>query len=166
MIWTTGSFNVTLRRSSVVVALLSTLVAPPARADYVAVTNLLSDGSVQADNTDGNLKNPWGMAYGPGGPFRVNETLTAQSEKFDGTGVNDNEPFTNVVTIPAVNPPPNTGPTGLAYNSTNGTTILTPVAGSAASMAGMAHHWRSTACSRCWLAMAPRRIPVLRTMSI
>ena len=31
--------------------------------------NLVSDGFVAADNTDPDLKNPWGVAFGPGGPL-------------------------------------------------------------------------------------------------
>jgi uncharacterized protein (TIGR03118 family) len=76
------------------------------------VTNLVSDGSVMAAHTDSALKNPWGVAFGPGPVWVANNhtnTLTA----YDGSGA---------TAAPAINVPPGTrgdaAPTGMVSNST------------------------------------------------
>jgi uncharacterized protein (TIGR03118 family) len=82
-------------------------------------TNLVSDIPGMATFTDPNLKNPWGLAYGPGGPFWVSDNNSGLSTLYDGQGNNQGL----VVTIP---PPPGsvTGtlgtPTGTVFNPGNG----------------------------------------------
>jgi uncharacterized protein (TIGR03118 family) len=85
-------------------------------------TNLISDGSPEAGTavaTDGNLINPWGVAYGPTGPFWINE---------NGSGVSSVDVVNgNNVTLNAINPPitvapadastPTSAPTGIVFNS-------------------------------------------------
>jgi uncharacterized protein (TIGR03118 family) len=50
------------------------------------LTNLVSDGSVTAQKTDANLKNPWGIVFGPGAPVWVVNNGTQTSTLYDGTG--------------------------------------------------------------------------------
>jgi uncharacterized protein (TIGR03118 family) len=82
-------------------------------------TNLVSDVSGMATNTDPNLKNPWGLSYAPGGPFWVSDNNSGLSTLYDGQG----NIQTLVVTIP---PPPGSvigtlgTPTGTVYNPTGG----------------------------------------------
>jgi uncharacterized protein (TIGR03118 family) len=52
----------------------------PARGDYFQ-TNLVSDGSVAAQQTDANLKGAWGIAYSAGGPAWVAD----QAASFNGS---------------------------------------------------------------------------------
>ena len=49
-------------------------------------TNLVSDGAVQAANTDQDLKNAWGIAFLPGAPFWIADNGTGLSTLYDGTG--------------------------------------------------------------------------------
>jgi hypothetical protein len=49
-------------------------------------TNLVSDGSVAAANTDSNLVNPWGLAASPTGPFWVADNGTGVTTLYDGAG--------------------------------------------------------------------------------
>lgn len=39
-------------------------------------TNLISNGSVPAEQTDPNVINPWGVSYGPGGPQWISDNNT------------------------------------------------------------------------------------------
>jgi uncharacterized protein (TIGR03118 family) len=133
-----------LARRVTVIGLAAALIGRPAHAITFDVTDILSNGAVPALNVNPDLLNPWGMAYGPGGPFRVDETLSARSEKFDASGVDNGLPYTNVVAIPPLNiGSPNTGPTGLAYNPTKG--FLTPSGAPAtflfASLDGVVYSW-------------------------
>lgn len=95
-------------------------------ADSVySVHNLVSDGSVAADHTDANLKNPWGVAFNPSGLVWVSNNHTGTSTLYNGAGV----PQALVVAVP---PAPGGGsigsPTGIVYNGSsdfvvsNGTT--------------------------------------------
>jgi len=74
-------------------------------------TNLVSDGSVKALQTDPQLINPWGIAIGQQTPFWINTAGTGLSEVYDAGG---NKQFT--VKIPA--PAGKTGtPTGIVFNT-------------------------------------------------
>jgi uncharacterized protein (TIGR03118 family) len=84
-------------------------------------TNLVSDIPGMAANPDSHLMNPWGMAFGPGGPFWVANNGTGTATLFNGQG----QPFPTdsplVVNIP-INPndqpaPPNGSPTGIVFNT-------------------------------------------------
>jgi uncharacterized protein (TIGR03118 family) len=83
----------------------------------VTQVNLTSDGSISAAHTDSNLKDPWGIAASPTGPFWVSDRRTGVSSLYDGSG----NPQSLVVTIPSPGgaPPPST-PTGVAYNADSG----------------------------------------------
>src|SRR3954468_5967038 len=66
-------------RSCTAVVILATVLFATAFADAATQaykqTNLVSDGSAPAAFTDPNLKNPWGVAIGPG-PFWVANQMT------------------------------------------------------------------------------------------
>lgn len=79
--------------------------------------NLVSDGSIPADNTDSNLVNPWGLSQRPNGPFWISDNAQGVATLYNGAG----QPFPVgnplVVTIPVAqggtNPAP---PTGNVFN--------------------------------------------------
>jgi uncharacterized protein (TIGR03118 family) len=80
------------------------------RADFV-VTNLISDIAGLAANTDLNLKNPWGVAIPPGGPFWVSDQASGKATLYSGSG--STVPL--VVSIPTTGSGPQ-GPTGQVFN--------------------------------------------------
>ena len=104
-----------LRRTISFLASLAVLVgiaSTCASAQYT-ITNLVSNQSGQANNTDPDLVNAWGVSYAPGGPFWVSDAGTGLSTLYNAQGVKQSL----VVTIPAVNG--GTGsPTGQVYNPT------------------------------------------------
>jgi uncharacterized protein (TIGR03118 family) len=84
-------------------------------------TNLISDGSAVAGPavaTDGNLINPWGVAFSPTSPFWINENGSGFSSIDSVTG---NTVSLNLIPPVAVAPPdPGTdtaAPTGIVFNS-------------------------------------------------
>jgi uncharacterized protein (TIGR03118 family) len=87
---------------------LSTVLCLPSQAQFYQQTNLVSDVPGMASNTDPNLKNPWGISFGPTTPFWVSNQVTGNSTLYNGSGV----PQALVVTIPGGNP------TGQVFNST------------------------------------------------
>ena len=83
-----------------------------ALAQY-ASTNLDSDLSGKAKQTDPLLKNGWGLAYAPGGAFWVSDEASGWSTLYDGKG--------NIQSLKVVIPS-STGsgagsPTGMVYNA-------------------------------------------------
>src|SRR5579863_3378484 len=75
-------------------------------------SNLVSDGSVKAQQTDTQLINPWGVAIGQQTLFWINTAGTGLSEVYDAGA---NKQF--VVTIPAAGGSGKTGsPTGIVFN--------------------------------------------------
>ncbi|XXF80603.1 TIGR03118 family protein [Myxococcaceae bacterium GXIMD 01537] len=82
-----------------------------------AQRNLVSDGTIEAEHTDPNLVNSWGIAFNPFGVMWVADNGTGVSTLYDGNGV----PQSLVVTIPA--PPGDAGkgaPTGIVFNGSDG----------------------------------------------
>jgi uncharacterized protein (TIGR03118 family) len=82
-----------------------------------AQSNLTSDLSHVAANTDSKLVNPWGIAFFPGGPFWVADNNSGFSTLYDATGKKQS--------LVVTTPPPSdmTGPgtpTGIVTNSTSG----------------------------------------------
>ena len=75
---------------------------------------LVSDGNVQADFTDPNLVNGWGVAFNPNGPVWVNAADAGKSVLYDGTG----KPQALVVTIPGVGGEKG-APTGIVFAGGN-----------------------------------------------
>src|SRR5690349_3486335 len=77
-------------------------------------TNLVSDGTVPAAHTDADLKNPWGMAFTPVGPFWVSDNGTSKTTLYDGAG-NKNQ---LIVSIPGGGGSAS-APTGQVFNRTS-----------------------------------------------
>ena len=76
-------------------------------------TNLVSDGSVKAAQTDPNLLNPWGMTIGQQTPFWINAAGSGLSLVYDSGG---NKQFK--VTVPAAAGSTKSGtPTGITFNA-------------------------------------------------
>jgi uncharacterized protein (TIGR03118 family) len=106
-----------------------TLALPAAAHDggksssFYTAHNLVSDGSVAADNPNGpdaNLVNAWGIAFNPYGPVWVADNGASVSTLYDGAG----HIVPLVVAIPG---PPNSeeagAPTGIVFN---GASFLVP----------------------------------------
>src|SRR6202008_1409346 len=94
----------------------STSLAQPGRRPFYRQHNLVSDGSVDADHTDSNLVNPWGIAPNPTGVWWVADNGTGVSTLYDASGAAQSL----VVTIP--NPAGDTDPakpTGIVFNGTS-----------------------------------------------
>ena len=51
-----------------------------------SMSSLVSDGAVTAATTDANLKNPWGIVFGPTTPVWIANNATGTSTLYDGTG--------------------------------------------------------------------------------
>jgi uncharacterized protein (TIGR03118 family) len=93
-------------------ALSLSLAATTSRALEFKVTNLVSDGSVPAATIDPDLINPWGVSFGPTGPFWVSDNGTGVSTLYNGGGTK----LGLTVSIP----PADSGPTGQVFNGTSG----------------------------------------------
>lgn len=66
-------------RSLLFMAAAVVAASTAASADFVKMTNLVSDGSMPAAITDPSLVNAWGISYGPTGPFWVSDNGTGVS---------------------------------------------------------------------------------------
>jgi uncharacterized protein (TIGR03118 family) len=86
--------------------------APALAATAYTVHALVSDGSVPADHTDPNLKNPWGIAFNPVGFVWVANEGTGTSTLYDGAGV----PQSLVVSVPPASGTEPGEPTGIVYS--------------------------------------------------
>ncbi|MBV8215049.1 MAG: TIGR03118 family protein [Verrucomicrobia bacterium] len=79
-------------------------------------TNLVSD------TTDSQLKNPWGIARGTGGPWWVSDNATGVSTLYDGSGNKQ----TLVVNIPHSPQTTIGSPTGIVFNGSPTDFIIPP----------------------------------------
>src|SRR5438128_2994440 len=77
-----------------------------------AQVNLASDVPGLARVTDPNLVNPWGFSSSPTGPCWFADNHTGTSDILDGRG----EPFSLIVTVPAVDASSGSEPTGTVFN--------------------------------------------------
>jgi uncharacterized protein (TIGR03118 family) len=91
--------------------LIGVLAPSHGQAASFVQTNLVSDVPGLAANTDPNLKNPWGISFGPTGPFWVSDQVTGVATVYNGSGTPQPAPPL-IVTIPGGNP------TGQVFNST------------------------------------------------
>jgi uncharacterized protein (TIGR03118 family) len=99
---------------SAVLGLLLAASSSTAFAQY-SVKNLTSDLAGKAAHQDTLLKNPWGLAYAPGGAFWISDEASGYSTLYDGQG---NAESLQVVVPPAAG----TGlgsPTGIVFNGSN-----------------------------------------------
>jgi uncharacterized protein (TIGR03118 family) len=76
-------------------------------------TNLVSDINGLANTPDGHLINPWGLTYGPGGPFWVADNNGGVSTLYDGQG----NIIPLVVNIPTNTPGSPSTPSGTVFNT-------------------------------------------------
>lgn len=104
-----------LARTQLSAALLVLVLASSSALAQYAATNLDSDLSGKAKHLDKNLKNPWGLAYAPGGDFWVADEYTGLSTLYDGKG--DVESL--VVTVPTYTGTGTGTPTGMVYNGSD-----------------------------------------------
>lgn len=84
----------------------------------ITQTNLVSDGSVPAMTVDANLINPWGVSFGPNGPFWVSDNGAGVATFYNGAGSPVQIAGHSSITIAA--PPGQTSPaapTGQVFNS-------------------------------------------------
>lgn len=91
-------------------AVSAAVVADP--GNYI-VHNLVSDQAGVADHQDLNLKNGWGIVFGPTNPVWVSDNTTGVATVYDGNGnpiLTGNPPQPLVVTIPGG------VPTGITFN--------------------------------------------------
>ena len=77
-------------------------------------TNLVSDGFVSAAHTDPDLKNPWGMAHAPSGPWWISNNGASNTTVYDSTGAKQSI----TVNIPGAGGAPS-APTGQVFNPTS-----------------------------------------------
>src|SRR5262249_4493829 len=87
---------------------VATTVTPAMADSLFEQTNLVSDLQGVAVHTDDNLKNPWGIDWGPGAPFWISDNKTGVSTVYNGAGVAFPVGNPLVVTIPPPSgmPPP------------------------------------------------------------
>jgi len=83
-------------------------------AQYTA-SALVSDLSGKANHTDPLLKNPWGLAYAPGGAFWVSDEASGYSTLYDGSGILQSLK----VFIPSASGAGQGTPTGIVYNGSS-----------------------------------------------
>jgi uncharacterized protein (TIGR03118 family) len=91
--------------------LMLALVASSALAQYQPIP-LVSDISGNAKYTDTLLKNPWGLAYGPGAPFWISDEASGWSTLYNGMGVKQGLE----VVVPPISGSGPGSPTGIVYN--------------------------------------------------
>jgi uncharacterized protein (TIGR03118 family) len=88
--------------------------------------NLISDGFSAAEHQppDLNLVNAWGIAFGPTSPVWVADNGTGQSTLYDGDGA----PKSLVVQIPTPTDPTGGNPTGIVFNGSTTSFVVSGIA--------------------------------------
>src|SRR5258708_16219282 len=111
--------------ASVIAPLMLLLLALPAAAfaqplqGFYRQTNLVSDLVGEAQFTDPNLVNSWGLVHGPATPWWVADNGTGVSTLYTGQGVK--VPLTVTVPAPTGSPARTTSaPTGVIFNGSGG----------------------------------------------
>src|ERR1035441_879207 len=120
---TTKIWRQAVKRKSLFPAILGLvfsfgIISAVAQTNSFQQTNLVSDTSGVANNTDPKLINPWGISFFPGQPFWVADNNSGYSTIYDANGVSQ---APSPVLIPA--PPGDTSPatpTGTVINQTSG----------------------------------------------
>jgi len=82
-------------------------------------TNLTSNVPGQATVTDPNLKNPWGIAWAPGGALWASDNNSALSTLYNGTGA-------IVPLVVAIPPVEAAAPTGMVWNPNAANQFIIP----------------------------------------
>jgi uncharacterized protein (TIGR03118 family) len=100
-------------------ALPAAVFAQPLQGGSYQQTNLVSDLVGEAQFTDPNLVNPWGLVHGPATPWWVSDNGTGVSTLYNGQGVK--VPLTVTIPAPTGSPAGTTAaPTGVIFNSNGG----------------------------------------------
>src|SRR5690242_4360840 len=88
-----------------------------------SIRKLVSDLPGMAEQTDANLKNPWGLSASATSPLWISNNHTGTTTVYDGDGKPFPEGHPIVVTIPrpaASSGDATSSPTGQAFNDTGG----------------------------------------------
>src|SRR5262249_42542174 len=86
--------------------------------NFYEVQTLVSDGSVPTANpADGDLINPWGVAFNPQAFVWITDNGTGKATLYDGTGKKNTG---LVVTIPGAAGAAQGKPTGIVFNAGSG----------------------------------------------
>jgi uncharacterized protein (TIGR03118 family) len=114
------------------------LVSLPA----VSMAQQYQETDLVTPTQDTNLKNPWGIARGTGGPWWVSDNVTGLSTLYDGSGNNQGL----VVTIPHTPQTSVGSPTGIVFNGSNDFAVTkgNPAAFIFASLDGTISAWNPT----------------------
>jgi uncharacterized protein (TIGR03118 family) len=103
---------------------LTTTYSAAASVDAYIKRNLVSDLLGFADYDDANLRNPWGLARSPTGPFWVADNQVGRATVYASNGA----PQATVVNIPSAAGGATAGtPTGIIFNPTTGFTVTAGV---------------------------------------
>lgn len=89
----------------------SNLASAVCGLQYAATTLVKSAGK----KGDKQLINPWGLVYGPGGPFWLSDQGSGLSTLYTGTGMKEGL----VVTVPPISGTGLGSPTGIVYNGSS-----------------------------------------------
>jgi uncharacterized protein (TIGR03118 family) len=112
------------RETNGVFGSLTTGFSAAASVDAYLKRNLVSDLPEFGDFLDGNVRNPWGIAFSATGPFWIADHRIGRATAYTGTGA----PVPVVVDIPAAAGGATTGtPTGIIANPTAGFTVTAGV---------------------------------------
>ena len=108
------SYHIATRPLSrlIIALVVITFPATTVHAQYVQ-TNLVSNIPGLAANTDPQLRNPWGISFGPTTPFWISDANTGVSTLYNGLGVKQSL----VVTIPGPGGAVPGVPTGQVFNN-------------------------------------------------
>lgn len=104
-----------------------------ADSGFYVQRNLISDGFLPAEQPpDPNLVNPWGIVFSPTSPVWVADEGTGLSTLYDGNGV----PRSLVVEIPTPTDPTGGSPTGIVFNGTSTSFLVSGTAADGSTVSG------------------------------
>ena len=98
-------------RNLITLTLALAMASSMATAQYAATVLVKNTGT----KPDKQLINPWGLVYGPGGPFWLSDEGSGLSTLYDGKGNKQ----TPVVTVPSASGKGLGTPTGIVYNGSS-----------------------------------------------
>jgi uncharacterized protein (TIGR03118 family) len=104
----------------ILICLVITISVAAAKANSgYQQTNLVSDGAVSGTITDPNMKNPWGLANLPNGPWWIANNNSGTTEIFKGDGTQ----LGSAIAIPPSSSTNGPNPTGVVANTTSDFTL-------------------------------------------
>lgn len=114
-LWNGGLLIMTATLAIGVVGCTDTPTTPTVATSYINTRLVADDSKFGAAHIDADLKNPWGMAFGPTGILWVANNRSGTSTLYDSAGMK----LSTVVRIPSGFLLTAGSPTGMLYNSTN-----------------------------------------------